>query len=193
MGDDEEALEEVCGWLSSEVGLRMTVVDGARELMRKEEVYDVQDLADLEGLGELGRVFPARVTRLKVERALQRRSRQEGSKGAQREGSEPAEAEGETMEAGGPARLLEAEARSPVALRAEVGNDVGAEEATPEAPPPAPRKPLGTLGSPHTFTPRSPSPGPSPRCAAARSGGGALGAGQSGPQLMWSSSVPWGP
>ena len=141
MGDDEEALEEVCGWLSSEVGLRMTVVDGARELMRKEEIYDVQDLADLEGLGELGRVFPARVTRLKVERALQRRSRQEGSKGAQREGSEPAEAEGETMEAGGPARLLEAEARSPEALRAEVGNDEGAEEATPEAPPPAPRKP----------------------------------------------------
>ena len=32
-GGDEEALEEVCGWLSSEVGLRMTVVDGARELV----------------------------------------------------------------------------------------------------------------------------------------------------------------
>jgi len=77
MGEDEVALEVVCSWLSFEAGLRKTVVDGARVLLQKEEVYDVRDLAELWGAGGLERVFPAKVTLLKVERALQRRAEEE--------------------------------------------------------------------------------------------------------------------
>jgi len=139
METDEEALEEVCGWLSSEAGLRTTVVAGARELMRKEEVYDVQDLADLGGLGSLEQIFPARVTRLKVERALQRRLEQGGASGARQGEPEPAKAEGEAAEEGEPAWLLKAGA----VLASGMGmvDAEGADEVTPEAAPLAPRKP----------------------------------------------------